>query len=164
MSAVSSPPINNPYISPANANPIVQQNGITSVSWSLMLDQTAQGGPGSGLGKVVQNLNDIEQCIFIILTTMVGEDPLRPTFGIDILKFIDMPITSAIPAIVGEVTRALGLWEPRISVQNVNVQRSSTHLASFVVTVTWALSAAYAVQPQTTTVPIGSPLNMAALT
>ena len=45
---------------------------ITSTDWSLMLDSTAAKlGLQSGLGNVVQGLADVDQCIAIILTTLV---------------------------------------------------------------------------------------------
>ena len=52
---------------------------IKSADWSLMLDSL--GLPGSGMGKVVKGVDDVDQCIAIILTTPKGTDVLRPTFG-----------------------------------------------------------------------------------
>src|ERR1700733_1365464 len=86
---------------------------ITSADWSLELD--APGEPGSGIGNVVQGVNDVNQCIQIILTTPKGSDPLRPTFGADVWRYIDVPINTATPAIVREVTEAITLWEPRVT-------------------------------------------------
>ena len=83
---------------------------ITSADWSLELDSTAGAGPGSGIGKVVQGISDITQCIQIILTTPKGSDPLRPTFGIDLWQYLDAPINQATPAIVREVTEAIMHW------------------------------------------------------
>jgi Bacteriophage baseplate protein W len=114
---------------------------ITSADWSLALD--TPGLPGSGLGQVVQGLADVGQCIGIILTTPKGSDPLRPTFGADIWRFIDNPINSAIPAIVREVTEAITLWEPRVMLTGVTAQpandndtQSTAHLE---VNVKWRL-------------------------
>jgi uncharacterized protein len=90
---------------------------ITSADWSLELD--APGEPGSGIGNVVQGLSDVNQCIRIILTTPKGSDPLRPTFGADVWRYIDAPINAAIPAIVREVTEAITRWEPRVTVVSI---------------------------------------------
>src|SRR5438128_4911553 len=92
---------------------------ISSADWSLMLDATAGSGPGSGIGRVVQGIADVDQCVRIILTTPKGADPLRPTFGADLWRFIDAPINLARAAIVREVTEALLLWEPRIELLKV---------------------------------------------
>jgi len=55
---------------------------ITSADWSLMLDSPGQ--PGAGIGNVVMGVDDVDQCIAIILTTPKGTDVLRPTFGTDL--------------------------------------------------------------------------------
>lgn len=79
---------------------------ITSSDWSLKV---------GALGAVVQGLADVDQCIAIILTTPKGSDPLRPTFGADLWRYIDNPITVAVPSIVREVTAAISMWEPRVT-------------------------------------------------
>ncbi|MGH7932265.1 MAG: GPW/gp25 family protein [Candidatus Binataceae bacterium] len=114
---------------------------ITSTDWSLSLDTPGQ--PGSGIGHVVQGLADVDQCIQIILTTPQGSDPLRPTFAAHLWQFVDYPINAAIPAVVGEVTRAISLWEPRVRVISVAAvpvvdsgEQSGAHLN---ITVTWQL-------------------------
>lgn len=139
---------------------------ITSASWSLMLDSTVGGGPGSGIGKVVQGLADIGQCIAIILGTIPGEDPFRPTFGCDLTQFIDRPLPAVLPAIVGTVTQAIEIWEPRVMVLNVTATPGgSSAPGKIVVSVTWQVdlgatlapgqSVIGGAGPQTTTVGIG---------
>jgi uncharacterized protein len=114
---------------------------ITSADWSLALD--TPGRPGSGIGNVVQGLADVNQCVGIILTTPKGSDPLRPTFAVDLWQFIDYPINSLLAAVVREVTEALTLWEPRITLVAITAQpvidntlQSGAHLN---VSVTWQL-------------------------
>jgi uncharacterized protein len=114
---------------------------ITSADWSLALD--TPGRPGSGIGNVVQGIADVNQCVGIILTTPKGSDPLRPTFAADLWQFIDYPMNSLLAAIVGEVTQALTLWEPRIAIVSITAQpvidntiQSGAHLD---VAVTWKL-------------------------
>ncbi|MFZ0887220.1 MAG: GPW/gp25 family protein [Candidatus Binataceae bacterium] len=128
---------------------------ITSADWSLMLDNSGQ--PGSGLGRVVQGLADVAQCIRIILTTPLGSDLLRPTFGCDLFQFIDKPTTTAVPALVAAIADALELWEPRVKLLQVLAQplsdQGGAHLE---VTLVWQLrlgAGAYsAVQKITVTV------------
>ncbi len=114
---------------------------ISSADWSLELD--ASGEPGSGIGNVVQGLSDVNQCIEIILTTPKGSDPLRPTFGADVFRYIDAPINAAIPAIVREVTEALTRREPRVTVISVSatpVHSEDTQAGAHLeVAVTWQL-------------------------
>ena len=113
-------------------------------------------GAGSGLGQIVQGLGDVGQCIAIILSTPKGSDPLRPTFACDLWKYVDRPIDQALPAIVREVSDALKLWEPRITVVSVNAQvltdGSSQSGAKLAVTVVWQLKTGGTQQATTTTI------------
>ena len=122
---------------------------IASADWSLKL---------KALGAVVQGLDDIDQCIAIILTTPPGSDPLRPTFGADLWRYIDNPITSAVPSIVREVSAAITMWEPRVTLESVNVipvsDGSSQSGAHLNVSVTWRLKLAGASSSRTTVVGI----------
>src|SRR5271170_3448764 len=83
---------------------------ISSADWSLKL---------GAIGEVVQGIADVDQCIAIILTTPKGSDVLRPTFGTDLWKYIDAPISQAGPAVVREVTQSITQWEPRVKVLSV---------------------------------------------
>lgn len=132
---------------------------ITSADWSLMLDSTGQ--PGSGIGNVVTGVNDVNQCIAIILTTPKGSDALRPTFGTDFWKYIDAPISEAGPAVVREVTQSITQWEPRVKVLSVNstpVTQTTTQPGAHVeITVAWQLNLGNAPSPpQSTTVALAS--------
>lgn len=128
---------------------------ITSADWSLKL---------GAIGQVVQGVADVDQCVAIILTTPLGSDPLRPTFGCDIWQYIDHPISESLPAIVRELTAALTLWEPRITLVNVSAApvldsttQSGAHLS---VSVTWQLKLSGApsagANTTTTTVLLGA--------
>jgi uncharacterized protein len=123
---------------------------ITSADWSLAL---------GAIGDVVQGVADVEQCLGIIVTTPRGSDPLRPTFGADIWRFIDFPINRALPAIVSELTSAITVWEPRVTLVSVTAQpvidasaQSGAHLD---VTLNWQLKLGTAATPvRSTTVTI----------
>ena len=120
---------------------------ITSADWSLEV---------GAIGAVVQGLNDVEQCIGIILTTPRGSDPLRPTFGSNLRQFIDHPVSVAVPSIVREVSAAITMWEPRVTLQSVTVtpvtDESSQSSAHLNVAVTWKLKLSRASAPAQTTV------------
>ena len=117
--------------------PYATKDNIQSSSWELMLDSTAGGGPGSGLGQVCQSYADVHQCLKIIFSTIPGEDPFRPTFGCDLTQFLDRPLTVAIPAIVGAVSAAIADWEPRITLESVDVVASTTNIGTLMVTINW---------------------------
>jgi phage baseplate assembly protein W len=123
---------------------------IKLADWSLAL---------GAIGDVVQGIADIEQCLGIIVTTPRGSDPLRPTFGADIWRYIDFPISRALPAIVSELTSAITIWEPRVNLVSVTVQpvkdataQSGAHLD---IILNWQLKLGVVAAPvQITTVTI----------
>lgn len=67
----------------------------------------------SAPGEVVEGLEDIAQCIAIILMTAKGSDPHRPDFGSDCWQYVDWPVDRATPHLVREAVLAIGRWEPR---------------------------------------------------
>lgn len=67
-------------------------------------------------GAVAEGIDDIRQCIQIIMTTTKGSDPLRPLFGSDIWRFIDQPVTQAVSGIAAEILDCIGKWEQRINI------------------------------------------------
>lgn len=64
-----------------------------------------------------EGAEDIAQCVYLILTTIPGSDPLRPDFGCNLYRYIDKPMTGAQPMAVYEITAAITRWENRIEVQ-----------------------------------------------
>ena len=107
---------------------------IRSADWSLKL---------GAIGEIVEGIADVEQCLGIIVTTPQGTDPLRPTFGSNIWRYIDQPISAALPAMVSELTSAITRWEPRVTLVSVTAQpvndggsQSGAHID---VTLNWQL-------------------------
>lgn len=71
------------------------------------------------MGDVVEGINDIRQCLSIILTTTKGSDPLRPFFGSNIWQFIDTPVNTAVANISAEIIDCIGKWERRIVIKKL---------------------------------------------
>lgn len=84
---------------------------IKSADWALAT---------SGIREVVEGIDDINQCIAIVLSTKKGSDPFRPTFGSDIWDWIDRPVNTALPNMKRAIFEAVGLWEPRVTVTSVS--------------------------------------------
>lgn len=73
------------------------------------------GQPISGLAHVRQSIEDI-------LTTPVGSRRMRPEYGSNLRRFIDLPVNEGWKSSVqAEIARALGRWEPRIALKSVQV-------------------------------------------
>ena len=91
---------------------------ITSTQWTFDINNP---------GQIVQGLDSIKQCVFVILTTEPGTDPLRADFGCGAFTYVDMPVAFAVPKMVKEISTALAKWEPRIEQvkvqQNLNVSQ-----------------------------------------
>lgn len=86
---------------------------IIYVDWQIKLNE---------IGSVAEGIEDINQCIAIILSTQKGSVPHRPTFGSDILKYVDYPVNSAKANIVREIIDAINEWETRVDVETVTVE------------------------------------------
>jgi len=111
---------------------------ITSADWSLMLDSSKSG---SGIGNVVQGIDDINQCLSIIITTPPGSDPLRPTFGCDLLGWIDKPFSVARPGLVAAIVGAITTFEPRVQLLSVVIKPGGLQLGQLIITITWRVAA-----------------------
>ncbi len=91
----------------------VSINDIKSADWQPKLGE---------IGSVVESIEDINQCIRIILATPKGSDPHRPEFGSDIWKYVDYPVKEAIPNIIRESVDAINAWEQRINISKVKAE------------------------------------------
>jgi hypothetical protein len=98
---------------------------IPSADWSPKL---------GSIGEVVEGLDDVAQCIQIILTTPKGSVPHRPTFGADIWRYLDLPVNLAMPNMIMEASNAITLWEPRAKLVKVT---ATPDLSDVVLAVEW---------------------------
>lgn len=83
---------------------------IKSSEWQLSLSEQ---------GKVVEGIDDVNQCIYIILQTRKGEDSFRPEFGCGIFDHIDRPVTESLPVMMKAITDSINLWEPRVRITKI---------------------------------------------
>lgn len=103
---------------------------ITAADWSPKL-----GEPGS----VVENLDDINQCIKVILETPKGSRAHEPLFGCDAWKFLDQPLGEALPRIVNAVIEAVEEWEPRAKLVSVTPETSEVGSGKITLQLEWKL-------------------------
>jgi phage baseplate assembly protein W len=125
---------------------------IQTANWSLALDGSEGGALGAGIGNVVEDVADIDQCIQIIISTPLGSDPLRPTFGLDEGLYVDVPIAIMANKLVGPAKIALETWEPRITVDRITISQDPENLGHVTVTVNWRLKASPTQQFTTTVI------------
>jgi phage baseplate assembly protein W len=74
------------------------------------------------IGEISEGIDDINQCISIILSTPKSSVPHRPDFGSEIYNYVDYPVNEAIPNIIRESIDAIKEWETRIDIQNVTAE------------------------------------------
>jgi len=80
-----------------------------------------RAGPTGGIALVSRD-REIQEAIRLILGTAYGERPMRPEFGCAIHDYVFAPVTgSTAGRMAYEVQRSLERWEPRITVQEVDV-------------------------------------------
>jgi hypothetical protein len=82
----------------------------------------------------------IRQSIFLIIHTVPGERVMHPTFGCEIHSLIFAPANDE-TAILAEryVREALTLWEPRILLENVQIEISNTGYGELVINIAYRL-------------------------
>lgn len=74
----------------------------------------------------------LEQAMRIILTTYLGERPMRPNFGSRLRDFLfDGVSPDSVSAVAAEVWRALDSCEPRVRVDNVAVSPREGPVGAF---------------------------------
>lgn len=92
---------------------------IVGQGWVFPPQVGAQGGIA-----LTHTRNEIDQAIHIILSTSPGERVMRPTFGCRLHDLIFAPNNSHTAAQAQRyVEDALGMWEPRINVMQVQVRQ-----------------------------------------
>ncbi len=91
-------------------------------------------------GAIVEDLDDIEQCIAIILATPKGSVPHRPDFGSDIWRHLDKPIPDATLKIRRATIDALRTNEPRIIVDAVDVASQDAEQGRLTIRTSWRLA------------------------
>lgn len=73
------------------------------------------GQPLAGIAHLRQSVDDI-------LTTPLGSRRMRPEYGSQLRRYVDMPVNEGWKsAVQAEVARALGRWEPRLKLERVKV-------------------------------------------
>lgn len=107
----------------------------TGFSWPMGVD-------GRGGIAMARQEKDIDESIKIILSTSVGERHMRPMFGCRIHELVFAPNSATTWGLMQQyVEEALGWWEPRIEVVQVDVNPDPTDTARLIVDVLYKVKA-----------------------
>ena len=91
---------------------------------------------------VVEGIEDMAQCVYTILATIKGSDPLRPDFGSDMYLYLDKPINEMQAMLVYAATEALQKWEKRIEVKTCRMEANGLDKRNMVIKAVVVASAA----------------------
>lgn len=73
-------------------------------------------------GKPLSGLDHLRQSIEDILTTPVGSRRMRPEYGSQLRRFVDLPVNEGWKsAVQAEVARSLQRWLPQLKLEQVQV-------------------------------------------
>lgn len=76
----------------------------------------SSGTPLSGIAHLQQSIKDI-------LTTPLSSRRMRPEYGSELPRYVDLPINRGwISAVQAEAARAISRWEPRLKLTAVQVE------------------------------------------
>lgn len=85
------------------------------ISWPMGVDHTGAIALSDGPA-------DVERSMRIVLSTAPGERVMRPQFGCRVWELMFEPVNSNTRGLMAEAVRdALAQWEPRITVEDVEV-------------------------------------------
>ena len=87
---------------------------------------------------------DIEEAIYMILLTPKGQRVMRPEFGCRIHDLIFAPNdATTIGMAIYYVEDALGMWEPRIKVEDVEAEPDPTNSGRLLIEITYTVKATH---------------------
>ena len=99
---------------------------------------------------------NIREAIRIVLMTAPGERIRRSTFGAGLEQYLYEPNTTTTRrSIEDRITRAIGAWEPRISLESVDVDEDPRDPASATATVTFRIIATGAIERVSASISLG---------
>ena len=114
-------------------------NELIGIGWNWPV-QTDQGG-GIALAS---GATDLEQAMYLILSTSPGERPMRPEFGCRLQEFVFAGADSTTAGLIAfEVRAALRRWEPRVEVEDVVVSASADDLSTLLIEITYTVLGTY---------------------
>lgn len=99
---------------------------------------------GRGRVALASREADIEQAIIMILLTPKGQRVMRPEFGCQMYELVFAPNDATTAGLAAYyVEQALGMWEPRIRVQEVLARPDQADMGRLLITIRYAIKATH---------------------
>jgi phage baseplate assembly protein W len=103
--------------------------------WRFPIKPNARGGIGWSEGP-----ERIQDAIWVVIKTALGERVMRPRFGAGVNDFVFQPNSQAIRAeLVAAIKRALLEWEPHIDLEDVRAETSVDEPSQVLVSIEYRL-------------------------
>ena len=97
-------------------------NSLIGKGWAFPVSVDGRGGIA-----LAADTTDIDQAIITILSTGIGQRVMRPDFGCKIHDLAFAPINAQTLGLVQRyVEEAIGWWEPRVDVVDIEVTTDSS--------------------------------------
>lgn len=96
----------------------------------------------TGKLQMVQYEEDIQEAVYIILSTSRGERVMRPEFGCSIHDYVFESVNTATLSLIETYVReALIQWEPRIELKEVNALQDTVDTSKVIIEISYAVRA-----------------------
>lgn len=110
-------------------------NSFIGIGWRWPIELDATGG-----FSMVTGTSDLEQAMYLILSTTPGERPMRPEFGCQLSQFVFAPGNATTAGLIAaEVRWALTRWEPRAVVEAVIVSPDPDDSSTLWIDITYSV-------------------------
>ena len=110
---------------------------IIGTGWTFPIKVNSNGGLSYSGGP-----DKIQQAIWIVLSTSLGERVMRPDFGAGAQDYVfesNSPVTRT--GLAGAVREALVRWEPRIDIDSVRVTDSPDQASLVLISIDYRIRA-----------------------
>jgi uncharacterized protein len=78
--------------------------------------------PVNGQVEMVKDVEDINQSLHILLSTITGERMMQPRYGCDMTEFVFEPVTTTLKTFMKDkIKMQLVLYEPRIQIEQLEL-------------------------------------------
>ena len=116
-----------------------QSTSIIGRGWRFPPQINAQGGLALSSDR-----SELDEAIRIILMTAPGQRVMRPTFGCRLHELVFAPNNSHTAVLAARyVEEALGMWEPRITVTNVEAIPDDDNASRLLISVSYEVKATH---------------------
>lgn len=108
---------------------------IIGTGWTFPIKVNSNGGLSYTSGP-----DKIQQAIWIILSTALGERAMNPTFGAGVQDYVfQSNSTLTQSGLAGAVKAALVKWEPRIEIDSVTVATSPDQASQVLININYRI-------------------------